>query len=328
MYALARHRLTLFSILSILILVVAVACTDDDDDRDPGAPAGTGEGTPSADFGVPTPDPDATPDPEETPEHYFGGAEREPGERLTPEAAPPDPDATPPLPAPETPIDEPLAERTVTPDTDVVGPEEEGIFPDVRAEGLPFDNYTMTITGEINVTPTDVDENGPATIDLRYEQAAPDSFYLMFDGDDEFVVETWRDGDQLWVRDPDEDVVMENTDELAADFDISVYLTMLPEIDRITDAEEVGQEEIDGRTTTQYTIPAAEAVQYMPGMQDIDFHDAEGSMDIWLAEDENAVMRMTVDLTWMDANDNENSVEIEYEITDIDETADIEVPEE
>lgn len=40
----------------------------------------------------------------------------------------------------------------------------------------------------------------------------------------------------------------------------------------------------------------------------------------------NEVMRMTVDLTWMDDDDNEHAADIQYQITNVGETEGIEIP--
>lgn len=311
-----RHALTL--LLAVALLIFAVACTDDPD-REPDVPAGTGDGTPVADFLTPTPngeeqDEDAAPGPDVT---------------IVPEATVPPADAddgtpsTSDLPAPEgTGTPAPVAERTVTPDAEAVGPQGELLWPDLSVEAPDLENYTMTITGEIRMA--DAAGRTDSPIELTYQRSAQDTFYMLYEGDDDFTVETWRIGEQFWIREDDE--VNEVGEEMADAFDVNAYLTMLPQIGEVSEAEMVGEEDIAGRTATHYEIPAEEAISVMTGARDAGVHDADGRVEVWIDEEENVILRMVVDLQWSDDADNDNLVDLEYTISDIGETEDVQPP--
>jgi hypothetical protein len=321
-----RNNIRIVALIAAAMLMIATACTDDSD-RDPDAPAGTGAGTPSADFGTPSPEPGE--------EEEEGGDEVQ-GTSATVETevtVPPSDtdDGTPGtsnLPSPQstgTPVQ--VAERTVTPDSEAVGPQGQAIFPDIRSNVPDLENFTLTITGEIDIT--EQQDDSATQVNLDYSRSAPDTFYLFFEGDtqeDDIPLETWQIGDQFWIREEGE--INEASEGIADGFDISSYLSMLPDVSRISDAEHIGEEEVEGRTVQHYEIPADEAVGVLPGMEDADVSDAEGAIEVWVAEDEQIILRMVVDLQWTGANDEENSMDLEYQVTDIGETEDIQPPQE
>lgn len=293
------------------IMLLAAACSDDDDIvAEPDVPAGTGSGTPEQDVPEGTVAEQGTSVISEETE----AADETPGEELQP----PDPEST----------SLPLADRTVTPDDPGVGPQDEGMFPDIRAAAPELENYTLTITGEIDSAAAGDDES--SMIDLDYKQSDPETFHLSFDGrnvadgEGENVVEAWQVDNQMWIR--DEGQVEEAPDEFAGSFDISSYLSMLPEIERISDAEEVGQEDVNGRTTTRYSVSGSEAVDYLPDTLAADVDEGEGTIDVWVDDEDGVVLRMTADLTWSSAEGDESTYQVQYEVTAIGETDEITVP--
>lgn len=304
-----RKRFFVLTVVAITTLLLATACIDDatdDPDRETGAPVGTGDGTPAGTFGTPTAedgegdDEDTVPGPEGT---------------VVPEATvePNDDEHSTPV---------SVAERTVTPDSDDVGPQGEPMFRSLDAQIEDLDNFTLTVTGQTAFQA--VDDTEPIDVDLTYQQSSPDTYY-MHNASGEFDAEIWSVDGEIWIQ--DEDGVQEATNGIPEEFDVTVYLTMLPEVDRISDAEHVGQEERDGRTTEHYTIPADEAIAYMPGLQDAAPEDAEGSLDIWVDEEEDLIVHMVTDIRWADADGNELAIDLEYTLSDIGETEEISPPE-
>lgn len=303
-------RMSLFSLMVIAILIVAVGCERDGNDP----PAGLGSGTPDHEVeqetSVPAVNSDETSGtvvPQVTEESE--AADETPGEEGLP---PPNPEGT----------QLPLADRTVTPDSGAVGPQGEALFPDVDVVEPNFENYTLTVTGDVPAT--EDEETGDTAIDLMYEQSAPDTFHLLFDGADEFAVEAWQISDQMWIRN-EGGTVEEATEDLAEAYSVSSYLTMLPEVNKVSEAEEIGEEEIDGRAVTHYSIPADEAIRNLPAAENGEAEEPEGSVEVWI-DDEQNVIRMTVDLTWMDAGQNEQAMQLDYDVTAIDATEDVEAP--
>jgi hypothetical protein len=246
----------------------------------------------------------------------------DPTSQVTPETdnATPDGEGLPEPQATTSPLA--LAERTVTPGDSATGPDGD-IFPDIRTQGPDLDNYTLTLVGEI-VSTEEATQDQPTNVDLTFEQSDSETFHLLFDAADQFVVEVWSVEDQMWIR--EEEGINEASDEFADAFDIGVYLSILPEIEGISDAEETGEEEIEGRTTTHYTVPAESAVRYLPSADESQIQDPQGSIEIWLDETSNTVLRLIVDLTWMDAEGGENSNQSEYNVTSIGETEENEIP--
>ena len=298
-------------VLLLGLLIAGASC--DSDDREPGAPAGTGDGTPVADFTEPTPGGEADEDEDVESNATVPPASADDGTPSTSGLPAPDAEGTPAT----------VAERTVTPDSDAVGPQGEGMFPEVGQVTTALENFTLTIAGTHDIGTANTDATG---IDLLYQQSAPEVFYILVDGDDQFDVEAWQMDDQLLFRDGEE--ISEAPPEVAEEFDIGSYLSTLPEVERIPDAEEVGNEDVAGLETTHYSVPADEALQYMPGMDDADVGDTEGSIEIWYAEEDDIVARIVVDLTWTNADDSDGSTNLEYVLADISSTADVQPPQE
>ena len=318
-----RNRFLIVSLLAIAMTILATACTGDDDNRDPDAPSGTGSGTPVADFGTPTPEDGETDEgPDTVQEPDSSVVPQETGEPVGDDDGTPGTSGLPTPGAVETEVS--VGERTVTPDSEAVGPQGEQEFPDIRSNVPELDNFTLTITGEISIV--DEQNDSPASVDLNYQQSAPNTFHLYFDGDDDQVVEVWNIDEQMWIRQDGE--VTEATEELSEGFDIASYLGMLPDLSTISNAEPTGEEEVQGRATNHYVIEAEDAIRSLPSMQNAEVNDAEGSIELWVDAEEEQVIRMVVDLQWTDANDSENYMDLEYQVTEIGETEEIQLPEE
>lgn len=196
------------------------------------------------------------------------------------------------------------------------------MFPAVGEVTTVLENFTLRITGTVNIGTEGADSR--SELELDYQQSEQNTFYMRIVDDEESDFEVWHVDGQLMQR--GEDGISEGTPEFADDVDVHSYLSVLPEVERISDAEEVGSEDVAGLSTTRYSVPADDALQYMPGMQDVDTSDAEGFIEIWHAEEEAIGARIVVDLTWTNADDSEGTADMEYVLTNIGTTADVELP--
>ncbi len=332
MHSAREHRYMFPALIVILALVVMVACVDRE--RDPDAPSGTGPGTPFSEFRTPSPAPTVASSPTPTPQlpvdyglegkPRVGGDPGTPGARLTPLVTP---EGTFTLPE-DVEDPEPQGTGTLQPPTRVAGtpgvatpgPAGGGLFPSVRAQLPNLENYTLTFDGEFSYNAEM--EVEASKMSLRYEQSAPGTFHLL--STNSVVVEIWSVNGTMWIR--DSEGIKEAPEGFAESFDVTTYLTHLPQIERLSRAEEVGEEVIEGRTTTHYRVSAEDAVQVLPYVDPIRVKGPDGSMDIWLDEADQLVLRMIVDLTWVEVQEDESYSRSTYNISAIGETEDIEPP--
>jgi hypothetical protein len=102
---------------------------------------------------------------------------------------------------------------------------------------------------------------------------------------------------------------------------------ILPDLSILENAEEVGESEVDGRTATEYRVDAEDAVVILLASgQDVNISNPQGEMRVWVDEELGIVTQMTADVTFENEDGSEGSMDVEYIVTDIESTDDIEAP--
>ena len=339
-----RRLLVLFAALMLMVPLLA-ACADGDDEDDPteipDAPAA--ETTPEFDVDVDvdetvepettptdeateeldvTPDTDATADAEETAE--FPGSEATdatPDSEITPDIEP-DVDTTPDTDA--------TADVDTTPDTDATpdtatGDDPFGGLADLSAE-VP--NFTVNFTGNFENVPDDLGELYSAEMEMTLRQSEPDVYYmrLMTTGEEAIEAEIWSLPDATYISE-DGETAVELPAGLANEFAPAEALTIVPDVAVLENAEEVGEDEVNGRTATEYVVDAEQAAMILVAQgEDVNISNPEGDMRIWIDEELGVVLQMTADITFENEDGSEGSIDVEYEVSDIGDTEDIEAP--
>lgn len=325
-----------------LMLPLAVACSggDDEDDADteptvssPGsATTPDVETTPSADE-MTTPDADMTGTPEagateegdSTPEADMTGTP-DSGTDETPDtgmAGTPDTDSA----------ETPDADMGGTPDADVAGTPDAGAgvggaMTDIDKLQADVPNFTLHFNGDFeNVPEPQTGTTTSGKIETTLEQSEAGVYHMTFQNEGEQAVnaEIWSLGDQAFIS-QDGSTPIEVPGGIDDQVSPSSMLMVLPPIESLDMAEEVGQEDVSGRSATHYRLNAEQAAQMLAG-EGATVSDASGELDIWIDEDLGFVLQVTAEnVTWTNEDGTSAAVTIDYMVSDIGETPDVEAP--
>lgn len=344
-----RWHITLLAAL-VLIVPLLAACADDEEDptatsevvattepttgsddaTTPETEATTedGTGTPDADStpdGTGTPDTGMTPDTTGTPD-----ADSTPDGTGTPDA-----DSTPD--GTGTPDTGMTPETTGTPDTgstpDTTGTPDDstgqGMFGDITGIADEVENFTLDLTTNVENLPDGMGVVNSANATVMLAQSEPDVYHLTMDatGDQPFQLEIWSLPDAIYIAE-DGDEPIQLPPEMATLYTpAEVLLMVVPPVELLETAEAAGQEDVDGRTATRYDVDAETAMVMMASQgQMTGVSNPEGEMQIWVDEELGVVIQMMTDLTFDNEDGTEGSIMIDLQVTDIDETSDIESP--
>lgn len=335
MTSLFRTRRFLLLAAMTLILPLAVACSGGDDDDDPTATTESSSAvSTSADTtdAVSTEETDATAtsEPDSTPDTGMDAtAESDATPADDEESATPDADSTPEADMAGTPETDSTPDTTTseTPDS---APGSGDMVDDPFAElgDLQTDvpNFTLDFTGSFENVPDDTGETFSADLEMMLMQSEMDIYHLSFmtTGDDAIEIEVWSLADSTVISESGEAPV-ELPAGFANEFAPADVLVIVPPVETLAAAEEVGPDEVDGRDATHYRVDP-EAAALLLAAEGSEIEDPQGDMDIWLDDELGIVVQMTADVTWTNADDTEAAVVIDYAVSDIDETDEVEAP--
>ena len=336
------RRLLLFAVMALMLPLLVACAGGGDDDEEPTATVEVSgaESTPDA---ATTPDMDSasTPDSEMTPDADMAGtpdSEETPGVDTT---STPDSDETPDADMAGTPD----VDMTGTPDADMAGTPDAGMTGTPSMDSTPgvggivedpfadlgdlqgdVPNFTLDFTGSFENVPDDTGEVFSADLEMMLTQSEPDVYHLSFmtTGDDAIDVEVWSLADATYIAESGDDPV-ELPGDMASEFAPTNLLVIVPPVETLAVAEEVGQEDVNGRSATHYRVEAEDAAVIL-APEGTEINDAEGDMDIWIDDELGIVLQMRSDVTWTNADDTDAAVTIDYMISDVGETDDIEAP--
>ncbi|MBA2452289.1 MAG: hypothetical protein H0V47_03915 [Chloroflexia bacterium] len=342
---LRTRRLLLFAVMA-LILPLAVACAGGDDEDATATPDVPSAAVTSDPDPVTTPDMDTTPDVDMT----TPGADGTPDSAMT---GTPDSDVTPDADTTGTPDSIGTPDTTGTPDADTTGTPDADMTgtPDADMTGTPsvdstpgvggtvddpfaelgdlqadVPNFTLDFTGRFENVPDDTGEIFSADLEMMLMQSEPDIYHLTFmtTGDEAIELEVWSLADATYIAESGGTPV-ELPGGMAAEFAPANLLVIVPPVEALLVAEEVGQEDVNGRSTTHYRVDAEDAAVIL-APEGTEINDAEGDMDIWIDDELGIVLQMTADVTWTNADDTDAEVTIDYMVSDVGDTDDIEAP--
>lgn len=285
-------------ILIATLLLAACSISGDDEGSDPtvtATDAPAPESTSTA-----TLEPTATEAPSETPEPTS-----------TPE---PTPTAT------ETPTPEPTPTSTATPTATPI-PIVENPFADAPSPDLVLENYTISYSGEVE-TP----EGGTETIEIFIEQSSPDHYHLRA-GAADAEVEIWVIAGATYFRDPDDGSVFQVPTTVDPGLiSPAAYLIQVPDPSNVPEALAVGEEDVDGRPATHYSVTAEQIEQFGLADEDETVIDPEGDIDIWVDNELGFISRMEFDVDWTDENGERQSAVIDLLVSNVGTTPEIVAP--
>lgn len=358
-----RWHITLLAAL-VLIVPLLAACADDEDDptatseevvatiepttgsddattpeTEPTTADGTGtpDADSTADTGTTTPDTTGTPDGTGTPD-----ADGTPDGTGTPDAdgtpdgtGTPDADSTPD--GTGTPDADMTPDTTGTPDTgstpETTGTPDDstgqGMFGDVTQIADEVDNFTLDLTTNVSNLPDGMGVVNSADATVALAQSEPQVYHLMMDasGDQPFQLEIWSLPDAVYIAEDGDDPIQLPPEMATLYTPGEVLMMVVPPVELLQTADEAGQEEIDGRTATRYDVDAETAMAMLMAQGQMSgVTNPQGEMQIWVDEELDVVIQMMVDITFENEDGTEGSIMIDLQVTDIDETTDIESP--
>jgi hypothetical protein len=220
-----------------------------------------------------------------------------------------------PTPEPPTPTPTTTPTPTATPLPTVQAP-----FDTVRPVGEALTNFTLDYSARFDGAD---DEDG--TVDLRIEQARPDSYHLQVATPGQ-QTEAWRVNEVIYVLGPGGVVV-----ELPALVDQNLYapasfLALAPDLGMIESATVLGENaDVADRSTTHYQIDPAAATAFRPSQSQVG-DDVEGTFEVWVDNELDIVIQMTVDVEWSGSAGATQSIGIDYMVTAIDSTPEAQPP--
>ena len=341
MSSLSRTKRLLLFVALVLMLPLLAACAGDDEDDatstsdSPAVEVTTApESTPDAEADTTpdmdiTPDTDTTPDMDTTPDtDMTPETDMTPDADMTPESAgTPDMDSTPD--ADTTPDTDATPDTATTPDSDSTpGTGMTGPFGELDDLTADVPNFSLEFMAQFENVPDDTGSLFSADLDMMLAQSEPDVYHLQLTttGDEALDVEVWSLPDATYLSESGDSAV-ELPAGLASEFAPTEALTVMPPVELLQNAEEVGEDEVNGRTATEYRVDAEDALMILMAQgQDVNVSNPEGEMNIWVDEELNVVIQMTADVTFEHEDGEEGSIVIDYMVTDIDETEDIEAP--
>lgn len=190
-------------------------------------------------------------------------------------------------------------------------------FADVTTPDAVLENYTVNYFGEFT-TP----EGGTESIEMFIEQSDPTHYHLRAGGE----VEIWVVGDETYFKNPDDGSVF----LIPATVDPGLvspaaYLIQVPNPSNVPEAKAVGEDEIDGRTATHFSVTAEEYQQF--GLtEDETVIDPEGQIDVWIDQELGFISQMKMDVEWTDETGARQAAVLEFSVTKVGTTPEIVAP--
>lgn len=193
-------------------------------------------------------------------------------------------------------------------------------------EMAPLDsNQVPNFTLAIKIQATGIGGPGDATIDYQIEQSATDRFHLKANNSGT-ELELWKIGDDAFIaqagggpaRQP------EGTDTTL--FSPATFLQIVPTIPAETNAQDLGTETIDGRTAQHRRVAAETYLQQASFLGGTAVTNPDGVLDVWIDSELQTPLQMQGDLTWTNADGSDGKFAIDYQLTQIGSTPEVQAP--
>ncbi len=299
------RRLAWLAVGALTIAIVVSACSvsvGGDDESDDSAPTATEASQPDLEDGTPT----ATEAPAPTDEpQATATATGTPEPTVTSTAtatSTPEPTLTP----------TPSATPTATPIPIVENP-----FANAPAADAVLENYTVEYSGTFE-TP----EDGIETIELFIEQSDPTHYHLRAGAE----VEIWVIDTTTYFRNPDDGSIFPIPAAVDAGLvSPAAYLIQVPNPANVPQALAVGEDDIDGRPATHYSV-TAEQIEQLGLADDQQITDPEGDFDVWIDQELGFISQMAIDAEWTDEAGVRQSAVLDLVITRVNTTPEIVAP--
>ena len=186
-------------------------------------------------------------------------------------------------------------------------------------EAIP--NYSLTI----RLAATGLGGPGDSTFDYDIQQSATDRYHLKADSSGTNL-EIWKIGDQAFIAQAGGEPAPLPEGSDTALFSPVTFLQVIPPIDAAANAQDLGTETIDGRSARHYRLSADDYLNGVPFLGEQEFSDAEGQLDIWVDDELKTPLRQQGEVTWTNADGSDGRFTIDYQLTAIGSTPDVQAP--
>lgn len=162
---------------------------------------------------------------------------------------------------------------------------------------------------------------------INYDQQSPTRYHLLSAGTNPNILplEVWILDDQVFTTLPDGTITAVPGDVDANLFRPDEYLRRVPDLSAVEHATHIGREEVNGRPAQHFQLDAEEldaAVLRLP----TDPVLMEGTLEVWVDSEHNFVSQITGTVEWEDADGNQHSTEMSYQISEVGTTPEIQSP--
>lgn len=291
------RRFLVASLVGVVVLLLGAACS-----------VGGGSKTPTATTAASVASPPASATAAASPTHHASPVAGSPVAG-SPTAG--SPSASPTIPATPTRAASPTATRI--PEAPI------GEVQTLDPEKIP--NFSMTASLET----TGIGGSGDSTLEYVIQQSSADRFHLKVNGTGT-TLEIWKIGDQSFIAQSGGEPapLPEGTD--TALFSPTTFLQVIPPIDAGSNAQDLGAEKIDGRPARHYRLAADDFLKGGVFVGEQTVSNAKGQIDIWIDDEFRTPLRQQGDLTWTNADGSDGRFKIDYQLTQIGSTPEIQPP--
>lgn len=186
-------------------------------------------------------------------------------------------------------------------------------------------NQVPNFTLAIKIQATGIGGPGDATIDYQIEQSATDRFHLKADNSGT-QLELWKIGDESYIAQAGGDPAPQPEGTDTTLFSPSTFLQLVPNVASDTNAQDLGTETIDGRTAEHRRVTAETFLQQASFLGGAAVTNPEGELDIWVDSELKTPLKMEGDLSWTTADGGDGKFAIDYQLTQIGSTPEVQAP--
>lgn len=259
-------------------------------------------------------DPAATPDADATIETTSAPT----GPTATPEEPPATPTLTTTPTLTPTATSTATATETATPTpspTPTPLPVIENPFAELRQPDAVLENFTVSYRGEFETA-----EGGVEGLEIFIEQSSPNRYHLRSGAD----VEIWVIDQATYFRNPDGSVFQIQSAVDPVLVSPAAYLIQIPNPSNISEALEVGEEEVQGRPATQYQVEPAQFDEF--GLAQGAVEGPEGEIDIWIDQEHGFISKMLFEVEWQNESGATLTAQAELLVSDVGTTPEVQAP--
>ena len=211
------------------------------------------------------------------------------------------------------------ATRSASPTATIIAEAPIGEIPPLDPEKIP--NFSLELASVMS----NVGGPGDVTVVYSIQQSAIDHFHLKTDGGGNSM-EIWKVGDKSFIAQAGGDPapLPEGTD--MALFSPTTFLQVVPPIVTGSDAQDLGAEKIDGRSTRHYRMLAETFLKSSSFAANETINNPKGQIDVWVDDELRTPVRQQGEITWTNADGTDAHYKIDFKLTAIGSTPEIQPP--